>query len=227
MGATPCVCGGGWGGWGGRLERGEEDGNGVGGGQDGEEVGRRRGRKNQEAVLRSWEKQLTAHMGPEIVGATPCVCVGGGGGGWRGRGRMERGWGGQGWRGGWEAVQSEEPGGGTAQSGEAAHGSHGAEMWVLPPVCVGVGWGWGGGGRLERGRRMEGEGARMEMELGGSTAQSGEAADGSHGAERWVLCVGGWVGVGLYRGQEDGKGVGLHGGGGGARIERGLGGGAA
>ena len=29
----------------------------------------------------------------------------------------------------------------------------------------------------------------MEMELGGGAAQSGEAADGSHGAERSVLCV--------------------------------------
>ena len=54
-------------------------------GKDGEGVGRRRGRKNQEAVLRSQEKRFMAHMGAEIVGATPCVWGGGGGG------RLERG----------------------------------------------------------------------------------------------------------------------------------------
>ena len=149
--------------------------------------------------------------------------VGGGGGG-----REGVGGGGQGWRGGWEAVGRRRG----RKNQEVALRSRekrlmariGAEMWVLPPVCGGVGVrgdvGEGGGG-------WKG-GARMDRGLGGKAVQLREAADGSHGAERWVLhpvvccvCVGGWVergSVGGWReGEEDGKGVGRKGG-----RERGL-----
>ena len=106
-------------------------------------------------------------------------------------------------------TQSQEPGGGAAQSGEAAHGPHGVERWVGHPVCVWGGGGEGVGGEGKDGKDGEGVGRRRGRKNQEAALRSWEKRLMPRMELKCGCCplcvgggVGGWGEVG--EGEEDG-----------------------